>query len=126
VRPQQVRDEAILFGETPSIGTEREAIGERTSAALSAKRARGERAGAIPYGYRLKADKRTLTPKEIERRILRLMVECRQAGYSLRDTADELNRKGLTTRAGQPWRFEYVRSAMRTLERQPDLLLAEL
>jgi DNA invertase Pin-like site-specific DNA recombinase len=105
---------------------EREAIGERTSAALSAKRARGERAGAIPYGYRLKADKQSLAPSEAERRILRLMVECRQAGYSLRDTADELNRKGLRTRAGQPWRFEYVRSAMRTLERQPNLLLAEL
>ena len=54
------------------------------------------------------------------------MVECRQAGYSLRDTAAELNRKGLRTRAGQPWRFEYVRSAMRTLERQPDLPLREL
>jgi DNA invertase Pin-like site-specific DNA recombinase len=105
---------------------EREAIGERTSAALSAKRIRGERAGAVPYGYRLKADKRSLMAHEAERRILRLMVECREAGYSLRDTAEELNRKGLTTRAGQPWRFEYVRSAMRTLERQPDLLLAEL
>jgi hypothetical protein len=44
------------------------------------------------------------------------MLECRNAGYSLRDTADELNRKGFTTRAGQSWRFEYVRS-VRTLER---------
>ena len=61
-----------------------------------------------------------------ERRILRLMVECRQAGYSLRDTAAELNRKGFTTRAGQPWRFEYVRGALHTLERQPTLLLTEL
>jgi len=49
-----------------------------------------------------------------------------QTGYDRRDMADQLNRKGLKTRAGQPWRFEYVRSAMRTLERQPDLLLAEL
>ncbi len=54
------------------------------------------------------------------------MVECRQAGYSLRDTAAELNRKGFTTRAGQPWRFEYVRGALHTLERQPTLLLTEL
>jgi hypothetical protein len=44
------------------------------------------------------------------------MLECREAGFSLRDTADELNRKGLTTRACQPWRFEYVRSALRTIE----------
>jgi site-specific DNA recombinase len=105
---------------------EREAIGERTSAALSAKRARGERAGAVPYGFALAPDRKTLRPHQAERRVLRLMVECRDARFSLRDTAEELNRKGLTTRAGQPWRFEYVGSALRTLERQPDLLLTAL
>jgi hypothetical protein len=47
------------------------------------------------------------------------MLECREADYSLRDTAEELNRKRLTTRAGQPWRFEYVRSALRTIDRHP-------
>ena len=61
---------------------------------------------AVPYSYRLRADKRTLAADQAERRILRLMVECREAGFSLRDTAEELNRKGFTTRAGQPWRFE--------------------
>jgi DNA invertase Pin-like site-specific DNA recombinase len=94
---------------------------ERTGAALSAKRARGQRAGAIPYGFALAADKQAVKANEKERRVLRLMLECGEAGYSLRDTADELNRKGLTTRAGQPWRFEYVRSALRTLERHPDI-----
>jgi len=48
-------------------------------------------------------------------------LECREAGYSLRDTAAELNRKGLTTRKGQPWRFEYVRSALHTIERHPTI-----
>jgi DNA invertase Pin-like site-specific DNA recombinase len=98
---------------------ERKIIGKRTAAALHAKRARGERAGAIPYGYRLARDGTTLAPHQRERRTLRLILECREAGYSLRDTAEELNRKGLTTRAGQPWRFEYVRSALRTIERHP-------
>jgi site-specific DNA recombinase len=101
---------------------ERKIIGKRTAAALSAKRARGERAGTVPYGYRLrKAGDTTLAPHARERRILRLMLECREAGYSLRDTAEELNRNGLTTRAGQPWRFEYVRSALRTIERHPEV-----
>jgi DNA invertase Pin-like site-specific DNA recombinase len=37
---------------------ERDTIGERTSAALQSKKARGERVGKIPYGYRLKEDGR--------------------------------------------------------------------
>lgn len=100
---------------------ERKIISKRTAAALVAKRARGERAGTIPYGFKLKADGKTLAPARTERAVLRLMLDCRAAGYSLRDTAAELNRKGFTTRAGRPWRFEYVRSALRTIERHPDI-----
>ena len=96
-----------------------------TTAALRAKRQRGERAGAIPYGFRVKKDGKTLIPNPRERKIIGLMLECREAGFSLRDIAAELNRKGFTTRAGQPWRFEYVRSALRTLERHPDVQVIE-
>lgn len=35
---------------------ERALIAARTSAALQAKRRRGERAGSVPYGYRLADD----------------------------------------------------------------------
>ena len=52
---------------------EREAIGERTSAALSAKRLRGERAGAVPYGFALAADGQQLKAHEKERQTLRLV-----------------------------------------------------
>ena len=31
--------------------------------------------------------------------------------------AEELNRAGHQTRTGTPWRFEYVRSALRTVDR---------
>ena len=61
---------------------------------------------------------------EKERKTLRLMLECREAGYSLRETSSELNRKGLTTRAGRPWRFEYIRSILRTVDRHPDVSVA--
>ena len=93
---------------------------------MGAKRTRGERAGTVPYGFTLAPDSTRLEANEEERRVLRLMVECRDARYSLADVAAELNRQGHTTRAGKPWRFECVRSALKTLERQPDLLLTAL
>jgi hypothetical protein len=36
--------------------------------------------------------------------------------YPLRAIADELNRAGHRTRMGTPWRFEYVRSVLRTCD----------
>ena len=47
---------------------------------------------------------------EVEHRRV-LMRDGSEAGYSLRPTAEELNPKEPTTRAGQRWCFEYVRSA---------------
>jgi DNA invertase Pin-like site-specific DNA recombinase len=41
---------------------ERRLIGQRTKAALKAKRDRGERAGNLPFGDRLNADGRKLDP----------------------------------------------------------------
>ena len=41
---------------------ERSLTAARTRAALKAKRARGERAGTEPYGYRVNGDGRTLHP----------------------------------------------------------------
>lgn len=98
---------------------ERALTAARTRAALRAKRARGERAGCEPYGYRVNGDGRTLHHHEPEQRILTVIHECRAARYSLRDVAGELNRQGFTTRAGSPWRFEYIRSLIRTIERNP-------
>lgn len=96
---------------------ERALTAARTRAALRAKRARGERAGAEPYGYRVNGDGRTLHAHEPERQILTVIAECRAAGYSQRDIAAELTRRGFTTRTGSAWRFEYVRSILRTVDR---------
>ena len=96
---------------------ERALTAARTRAALRAKRARGERAGTEPYGFRVNGDGRTLHPHADEQQMLTVMQECRAAGYPLRAIAEELNRAGHTTRTGTPWRFEYVRSALRTLDR---------
>ena len=87
---------------------ERRLIGQRTKAALRAKRERGERAGNLPYGYSLNADGRTLVPNPAEREVLAILAELRRAGYSQRAIAAELNRQGFTTRRGTAWRHQYV------------------
>jgi DNA invertase Pin-like site-specific DNA recombinase len=87
---------------------ERRLIGQRTKAALRAKRERGERAGNLPFGYSLNPDGRTLEPNAAEQEVLAILGELRQAGYTLRAIAAELNRQGFTTRRGTAWRHQYV------------------
>lgn len=89
----------------------------RTRAALRAKRARGERAGNDPYGHRVNGDGKTLHQHPDEQRTLALIQECREAGYSLRAIAAELNRAGIQTRAGTPWQHQYVASIVATIQR---------
>jgi len=87
---------------------ERRLIGQRTKAALKAKRERGERAGNLPFGYELGPDGQKLEPCAAEQSVLSLLAELREAGYSLREIAAELNRQGFTTRRGSAWRHQYV------------------
>jgi site-specific DNA recombinase len=87
---------------------EREAIGERTREALRHKKTAGQRVGTVPYGYQLAADGRTLEPNSDEQRALAVIRECRAAGFTLRQIADELNSQGHQTRRGTTWRHQYV------------------
>ena len=91
---------------------EREAIGERTRDALSHKKAKGERVGTIPLGYRLAPDGVHLDTEPAERAMLDKIRELRASGYTLRQIADELNRQGLRTRCGSQWRHQYVWGAI--------------
>jgi len=92
---------------------ERLIIAARTRSALAAKRRRGQRiSGAIPYGYRLGTDRRTLEPAGDEQQTIRLIHERRAAGCTLQGIADELNERGSRTRAGSLWRHQYVRSVL--------------
>jgi len=92
---------------------EREAIGERTRDAMRHKRANGERVGTVPFGYRLGADGRALEAEAVEQQTLEAIKALRASGVSLRGVASELNRRGIQTRAGTSWRFEYIRSLVR-------------
>jgi site-specific DNA recombinase len=87
---------------------EREAIGERTQAAMSHMKAAGARVGNIAFGFQLATDRERLEPNPAEQTIIGKVCELREANYSLRQIADELNRQGYLTRSGSAWRHEYV------------------
>ena len=86
---------------------EREVGAERTSAALQQKKKRGERAGTIPYGFKLGEDGK-LAPEESEQKVIATAKELREDGVSFRDIAQELNFLGMKTRRGTEFRFQYV------------------
>lgn len=88
---------------------ERLIIGARTKAALQAKKARGERTGSIPYGYRLAADSKQLVPDATEQEILRVVQMLRAEGASLRAIAAELTARGFKSR-GQAWNPKTIKS----------------
>ena len=95
---------------------ERLLIGQRTKAALAVKKARHERAGTVPYGYRLAGtgarSKRglvcTLEPQADEQRTLARIRELRTAGLTTVAIAATLNASGSRQRRGTPWTHQRV------------------
>ena len=87
---------------------ERALIRSRTKAALAVKKARGERVGGIPFGYALgsrwaRAGRATRGAADARR-----PAGILAAGYTLRGTAAELNRRGFRTRCGSARVHQYV------------------
>jgi len=93
----------LVLNVLASVGQwEREATGERTSAAMAYKAERGKfTGGAAPYGYRLGADGVHLEPIAVEQAVIVEARRLRAAGLSLRQTADELDRQGMRARNGR-------------------------
>lgn len=96
---------------------ERALTAARTRAALRAKRARGERAGTEPYGFRVNGDRRTLHPYDPEQQIIRFIQDKREQRDSLRTIAADLNAAGFTTRTGAPFRHGNVDGILGTIKR---------
>lgn len=86
---------------------ERLIIGARTKAALQAKKRRGERTGAIPYGKRLADNGVDLINDESEQEILSVIFELNGKGLSLRNIASRLTAKGYQSR-GKAWHPQTV------------------
>lgn len=86
---------------------EREAIGERTVAALEQKKAQGEHIGGVPFGYRVEGTE--LVKVEPEIRAIELAKELRAAGWTLRAIAEEFIRQGIPTKRGGKWQSAQVK-----------------
>jgi site-specific DNA recombinase len=84
---------------------ERKAIGDRTRDAMAHKKAQGQRVGGVPFGSRLSPDGVSRIANLDEQRALRILGELRQAGYTLNQLADELNRQGFRTCRGSAWQI---------------------
>lgn len=79
---------------------ERALISARTRRALAQRRAQGlQPAGGAPYGYRWRHGR--LEPHGAEQDVLRQMRRLRDAGYSIREIAHELEASGAYTRHGR-------------------------
>ena len=84
--------------------------------AMATKKARGERVGAVPYGYTLADDGKTLEPNHDEQRAIRETQQIAARGLSLRKVAAELARRGFYARNGAQFEAEQVRRMVATLE----------
>ncbi len=90
---------------------ERAMIAARTKAALKAKRARGERAGTVPYGFTSDAAGR-LSPCPAERAVIAQVHALRAAGLSLRGIVAELARAGVVGRTGNALAMAQVQNIL--------------
>ena len=76
----------------------RNEIAQKTRDALQFKKAKGERVGSVPFGFRVAGDGVHLVPDEHEQRVLQTVKKLRQAGHSLRGIVQQLDKKGLHNR----------------------------
>jgi len=86
---------------------ERALIRSRTKAALAAKKARGERVGGVPYGFRDEGGK--LVEDEREQAVVARARELRADGRSLRAVAAALVADGHTPRNGKKWHVQVLK-----------------
>jgi len=93
---------------------ERVAARSRTRAALAAKRARGERIGALPYGYRLAADGLHLEVDDLEQAVVAMVHELSNAGLSQRAIVASLAERGVVGRTGAPLQQTQVARLLRS------------
>lgn len=89
----------------------------RTKAALRAKRARGERAGNVPWGFRATPDGKLIEDAR-EREVLDLIRRLRARGQSYAKIAASLRRRGVPNRRGSTrWLAPRIRALVLAAER---------
>jgi site-specific DNA recombinase len=91
---------------------EREAIGERTAAALGHKRAISQAYGPTPFGYR--RDGKALVPEPAEQTALNEALRLDRAGVSFRAIGRALTDLGVRPHRGTAWHASSVRAMLRS------------
>jgi len=93
----------------------------RTRAALAEKKAKGERVGDPPYGWRLADDGRHLEPNPEEREAVQLAAALRNEGLSYREVGERLVAAGHWPRKGGKWHTQTIsRLVQRARELEAD------
>ena len=90
---------------------EREQVAERTRGAILHLKAKGQRYGAIPHGFRDEGGQLVKDAREGE--VVRLVQSLRERGMSLRKISDELAARGAFNRCGRPFHPESLASMLR-------------
>lgn len=90
---------------------EREQVAERTRGAILHMKAKGQRYGAIPHGFRDEGGQLVKDAREGE--VVRLVQSLRARGMSLRKISDELAARGAFNRCGRPFHPESLASMLR-------------
>ncbi len=97
---------AILDG---AAAYERALIRARTKSALAAKRAKGERIGTLPFGYRLDLDGVSLVESPEEQTVIAEVAELRALGMTFRAIACVLKQSGVVSlRTGRSFGLSQV------------------
>lgn len=94
---------------------EREAVGERTRAALDHLKQQGVRLGGTPFGLRRveSGDGTVLNDADDEQAVIDEMVALRNEGLTLREIAAHLTQAGHRTKRGRRWHASTVRGILR-------------
>ena len=92
---------------------EREAVGERTKAAMAHKKANREYTGGrVPYGWTLADDGVKLLVNEAEQAVMTYAHELRSTGLSLRAVGARLADRGMTPKRGAKWHATSVKALL--------------
>ena len=90
---------------------EREQVAERTRGAILHLKAKGQRYGSIPHGFRDEGGQLVKDAREAE--VVRLVQSLRERGLSLRKISDELAARGAFNREGRPFNHNSINSMLR-------------
>ena len=94
---------------------EREAIAERTAAAMAVTRRRGEKTGGtVPYGFDVTEEGR-LIPNTREQEALKLIARLHKRKYSLRKIGEALITQNFTPKNGGMWHPQVVKQIIRLI-----------